>query len=52
MQAKLGSPISVADIAEASGIAGRTLFKHFQDYHGISPMRYLRNAGSRRRAKR
>jgi transcriptional regulator GlxA family with amidase domain len=44
MQAKLGSPISVADIAEASGIAGRTLFKHFQDYRGVSPMRYLRNA--------
>jgi AraC-like DNA-binding protein len=44
MQAKLASPISVGDIAEASGIAGRTLFKHFQDYHGTSPMRYLRNA--------
>jgi AraC-like DNA-binding protein len=44
MEAKLGAPIGVADIAEASGIAGRTLFKHFQDYHGISPMRYLRNA--------
>jgi AraC-like DNA-binding protein len=44
MQAQLGAPIRVADIAEASGIAGRTLFKHFQDYHGISPMRYLRNA--------
>ena len=42
MQAKLSSPISVADIAEASGIAGRTLFKHFQDYYGMSPMRYLR----------
>ena len=44
MQAKLGSPITIANIAEASGIAGRTLFKHFQDYHGVSPMRYLRNA--------
>ena len=44
MQAKLGSPISIADIAEASGIAGRTLFKHFQDFHGISPMQYLRSA--------
>jgi len=44
MQAHLGAPISVADIAEASGIAGRTLFKHFRDFHGISPMRYLRNA--------
>jgi AraC-like DNA-binding protein len=44
IEAKLGSPISVADIAEASGIAGRTLFKHFQDYHGVTPMQYLRNA--------
>lgn len=44
MDAQLGSPISIADIAETSGIAGRTLFKHFQDFHGISPMRYVRNA--------
>jgi transcriptional regulator GlxA family with amidase domain len=43
MEAKLSWPISVADIAEASGGAGRTLFKHFQDFYGISPMRYLRN---------
>jgi AraC-like DNA-binding protein len=44
MQARLGSPISIADIAETCGIAGRTLFKHFQDFHGISPIQYLRNA--------
>ena len=44
MEAKLGSAIGVADIAAASGIAGRTLFKHFQHYHGVSPMQYLRNA--------
>jgi AraC-like DNA-binding protein len=44
MHARLGSPITIADIAEASGIAGRTLFKHFQDCHGISPMRYMRDA--------
>jgi AraC-like DNA-binding protein len=44
IEAKLGLPITIADVAEASGIAGRTLFKHFMDYHGISPMRYLRNA--------
>ena len=44
MQAKLGAPVTIADIAQASGIAGRTLFKHFQDYRGVSPMRYLRNA--------
>jgi AraC-like DNA-binding protein len=44
IQAQLRSPITIADIAEASGIAGRTLFKHFQDFHGLSPMQYLRNA--------
>ena len=44
IEAKLALPITIADVAEASGIAGRTLFKHFLDYHGISPMRYLRNA--------
>jgi AraC-like DNA-binding protein len=44
MQAKLDSPITVADITAASGIAGRTLFKHFEQFHGISPMQYLRNA--------
>ncbi len=43
MQAKLDAPITIADITAASGIAGRTLFKHFEEYHGISPMRYLRN---------
>jgi transcriptional regulator GlxA family with amidase domain len=25
-------------------VAGRTLFKHFRDYNGTSPMRYLRDA--------
>ena len=44
MEAMLGAPIGIAEIAEASGIAGRTLFKHFQDYRGVSPMRYLRKA--------
>jgi len=44
MQAMLASPIGIAEIAEAAGIAGRTLFKHFHDVYGISPMRYLRNA--------
>ena len=26
------------------GVAGRTLFKHFRDARGASPMQYLRNA--------
>jgi AraC-like DNA-binding protein len=48
MEAHLPSPITIADIAEASGIAGRTLFKHFQDFYGTSPMRYIRLARFRK----
>src|SRR5262245_46721478 len=44
VQANLDAPITVADIVEVSGVAGRTLFKHFREWRGISPMRYVRNA--------
>src|SRR5262249_33181961 len=44
MQTNLHEPITLADITQASGVPGRTLFKHFQDCMGMSPMRYLRNA--------
>jgi AraC-like DNA-binding protein len=44
MEANLAAPITIADIAEASGIAGRTLFQHFRDFRGTSPFRYLREA--------
>jgi transcriptional regulator GlxA family with amidase domain len=44
MKANLAAPITIADIAEASGIAGRTLFQYFRDFRGTSPMRYLRDA--------
>jgi AraC-like DNA-binding protein len=43
MQSHLDAPIRLADIVRASGVAGRTLFKHFNDCRGLSPMRYLRN---------
>ena len=36
-------PLTVASIAATAGVAGRTLFKHFRDAHGISPMGYVRN---------
>jgi AraC-like DNA-binding protein len=39
----LASPITLADLVEASGVPGRTLLKHFRDAHGISPMRYVRD---------
>ena len=39
----LASPITLADLVEASGVPGRTLLQHFRDAHGVSPMRYVRN---------
>jgi transcriptional regulator GlxA family with amidase domain len=44
MNAELGSPIGITDIAAVSGVAGRTLFKHFKDSYDASPMQYLRTA--------
>jgi AraC-like DNA-binding protein len=44
MQANLGAPLSVEDVVEKAGVPGRTLFQHFRDFHGTSPMQYLRNA--------
>lgn len=43
MQANLDAPVTIADISSTAGVAGRTLFKHFRDLHGVSPMQYLRN---------
>ena len=44
IEAHLDSAVTLAAIVEASGVAGRTLLKHFRDTKGISPMRYLSNA--------
>jgi AraC-like DNA-binding protein len=43
MNAELASPLGIAVLSAVSGVAGRTLFKHFRDTYGISPMQYLRN---------
>jgi AraC-like DNA-binding protein len=43
IDANLGSPITVADLIAASELSGRTLFKHFRDFVGTSPMAYLRS---------
>jgi AraC-like DNA-binding protein len=43
IHAHLAEPIALADLVRASGVAGRTLLKHFRDFHGVSPMRYVRN---------
>jgi AraC-like DNA-binding protein len=44
IEANLPSPISLADVIGSAGVPGRTLFKHFADYKGMSPMQYLRTA--------
>jgi AraC-like DNA-binding protein len=43
VQANLQAPITLAELVATSGVAGRTLFKHFRDFKGTSPMRYLRD---------
>jgi len=43
MHANLGAPLTINAIADTAGVAGQTLFKHFRDSYGISPMRYVRN---------
>lgn len=44
MEAHLDRAVSLADVVRASGVPGRTLFKHFKEYRGVSPMSYLRTA--------
>ena len=48
IEAHLDQAISVADLVRVTGVAGRTLFMHFQTFKGVSPMRYLRNARLRK----
>jgi transcriptional regulator GlxA family with amidase domain len=43
VQRHLGEPIILADLVRESGVAGRTLLKHFHDFKGVSPMRHVRN---------
>jgi len=40
----LRTPITLSDLVAQSGVAGRTLVKHFNEFMGTSPMRYIRNA--------
>ncbi len=44
LRAHLDAPVMLADLVRISGVPGRTLFKHFRDTMGVSPIRYLRNA--------
>jgi AraC-like DNA-binding protein len=42
IQANAAAPLTLADLVAASGVAGRTLHKHFRLSKGMSPMAYLR----------
>jgi transcriptional regulator GlxA family with amidase domain len=42
MHANLGREVTIADLVTVANVASRTLFKHFKDFTGVSPMRYLR----------
>jgi len=44
IEAHLDTSITIADIVQATGVAGRTLFKHFRAFKGVSPIRYAQNA--------
>jgi AraC-like DNA-binding protein len=44
IHANLGEGVTLSDIVEQSRVPGRTLFKHFRDFTGVSPMRYVSNA--------
>jgi AraC-like DNA-binding protein len=44
IEANLETEIGLPEIVTACGVPGRTLIKHFRDFKGISPMRYVRNA--------
>jgi AraC-like DNA-binding protein len=43
MHAHLASPITLSELVREAGVAGRTLIKHFRDFKGSPPMRYLRD---------
>jgi AraC-like DNA-binding protein len=44
IEAHLQLPVTLTDIARASGVPGRTLLEHFKAHRSVSPMRYLRDA--------
>jgi AraC-like DNA-binding protein len=39
----MGRKVRTADLVAASGVAERTLRKHFRDFVGVSPLSYLRH---------
>jgi transcriptional regulator GlxA family with amidase domain len=43
IDANLDTAITIEDLARATGVAGRSLFRHFQHARGVSPLRYIRD---------
>lgn len=48
IEAHAAEPITLAELVAASGIAGRTLYKHFRLSKGVAPMAYLRRVRLRK----
>jgi AraC-like DNA-binding protein len=44
IEGNLDTAIGLPEIVAACGVPGRTLVKHFRDFRGTPPMRYLRTA--------
>ena len=42
LRACMGKKVTTTDLAAASGVAERTLRKHFREFVGVSPLAYLR----------
>jgi adenylate cyclase len=42
LRARMSQKITMAEVATASGVAARTLRKHFREFVGLSPLDYLR----------
>ena len=42
IRAHAGQAVTIDDLVSVSGVAGRTLYRHFRDFTGLAPMAYLR----------
>ena len=41
LRAHVGSPVELAEVAEAAGVSVRTLSRTFRKHHGMGPIRFL-----------
>ena len=42
IHAHAAEPIGITEIIAAAGVSGRSIFRHFRDWKGVSPLTYLR----------